>query len=117
MGSMTRAFRRNAAKNLMKDMGIGNVNRKMGRPRGALPKQVISKLQKTEQGRMRLAKIFSREENQPLWKTVTDGKWAEKAKKAFDKMSVRRALMIEHERMLGGKKGRKRALNATLAAH
>lgn len=98
--SMIRTIRRNVAKNLMKDMGYENVGQKMHLRIGdkdTLPsKEAVVKLQKTAQGRAKLAKAM--EKHPPLWKEVLGGSKKKDADKAFEKMSWRREQRLHPDR-------------------
>lgn len=93
---MIRSIMRNMAKNRMKDMGIGNVNQKMHVRFGdkdTMPgREAIVKMQKTAQGRGKLAKALK--DHPPMWKEVLCGskkKEADEAsKKAGNKRLIRR---------------------------
>lgn len=88
---MIRTIKRNMSRNFMKDMGFDSINKRMRTPfdpKGMPQKIVISKMQKTRQGRDKLAKI--RYENRPLWKRILEGEYRESAEKAFKKASFER---------------------------
>ena len=92
---MVRSILRNIAKNRMKDMGLGNVNRKMRMRFGdkeTMPeREAIRKLQKTPQGRDRLARALK--EHPALWQEVLCGSRKKEATDAFTRMSVRRKML------------------------
>ena len=98
---MIRSMLRNIARNRMKDMGIGNVNQKMGRRFGdkdTMPDRItICKLQKTPQGRDRLARI--RKAHPALWTEVLTGSKKKDADEAFRQMSRLREWRRHPERV------------------
>lgn len=91
---MVRSILRNIAKNRMKDMGIGNINQKMGVRFGdkeTMPgREMICKLNKTHKGREVLAKAYK--EHPALWTEVLSGSKAKDAYSAFRRKSTERLL-------------------------
>lgn len=91
---MVRSILRNIARNRMKDMGLGDVNTKMHMRFGdksTMPdKEAIPKLQKTPQGRDRLAKAMK--EHPALWQEVLWGSRKKEANTALARMATRRKM-------------------------
>lgn len=92
--SMKRTILRNMAKNALKDMGVGNVNKKMHYRYGdknTMPgREEIAKLKHTPIGRANLAKIYR--EHPTLWWSVLFGKKQKEAEKATSKMNTIRLI-------------------------
>lgn len=90
---MLRTWKREIARNRLKDMGADHVNRRMGhRKEETLEHEVIAKMQKTAQGRDRLKRIL--DANPPLWKRVISGDLKKDGDKAFWKRSEQRRFAL-----------------------
>ena len=85
---MIRSIKRNIARNRMRDMGFDKINKRMRTrldPENSPRRIVIRKLEKTRQGRGKLA-LFGMA-NPQLWKEVLNGRYQGDAEKAFRRAS------------------------------
>lgn len=92
---MVRSILRNIAKNRLKDMGVGNVNQKMGMRYGdkeTMPdREMIAKYSKTPKGRALLEKAYKT--HPALWTEVLSGGKKKDAEGAFRRKSTERLLL------------------------
>ena len=102
--SLVRTYQRNIARNYMAEMGIGNINKKLGSCADPISRRVEHKLEKTAQGREKLMILRKESKHTPYWKRVLFGDLRGDALKAHQRVCFAREKISERRKE--EKKGR-----------